>query len=78
MYNNATGSNCVTTIKSVSVGTETLIDATLNVQGDGKYGESGYFKYYSAVQANAKNTCVQYYGHVQEIVNGRWTWGNCG
>jgi hypothetical protein len=78
MYNSATGSNCVTTIKSVSVGSETLIDANLTVQGDGPYGESGYYKYYAAVQAKANNTCVMYYGHVQEIVNGRWTWGNCG
>lgn len=82
MYNSATGYNCVTTIKSIYVGSATLVDANLTVQGDGTYGESGYFKYYSAVQASANNTCVEYYGHIEQngslIVNGRWTWGNCG
>lgn len=85
MYNSATGYNCVTTIKSVWVGSATPTAAYLWVQGDDEERvDSGSFKYYAAVQWYAAGRCVQYTGYIDASdysdggSGGRNTWGNCG
>jgi hypothetical protein len=91
IYNSGTGRNCVVTLKTINVGTYTGTGAGIQVQGtssDGNWLEpSDDFKYYEAVQADARGKCVMYEGWVKNTsVNtsgvfaegGRYTWGNCG
>lgn len=89
MYNNATGYNCVTTIKSAYVGTASETDAGLAVQGDTTYWDPASpphpYKYYAAVEHYAAGRCVEYLGFIYSPdysdlgTGGRFDkWGNCG
>lgn len=82
MYDGRTGRNCVATIKRAYVGQPSDVIAHLQVQGQGHYHDRGNYKYYAAVQARAVDTCVQYYGEMLYrswvIMEGRFSWGNCG
>jgi hypothetical protein len=63
LYSSATGSNCVTTIKSTSLGTATATAAYLEVEGSGRITDSGNFAYYAGpVRASASNRCVRWGG----------------
>ncbi|WP_424528141.1 M23 family metallopeptidase [Sphaerisporangium viridialbum] len=63
LYNTGNGYNCVTTIKSASVGTATTTSAYLEVQGKSRITDSGSFAYYAGpVRAAATNTCVKWGG----------------
>lgn len=83
MYNRGTGKNCVVALKTASVGTSTMTEAGILVQGSSSWVEqTGSYKYYAAVQASASNKCVEYDGWVQgsggDWANGgRYAWGNC-
>jgi hypothetical protein len=86
MYNSATGYNCVTTIKSVYVGTSSDTDARLSIQGEPnlfQHEDFDSYKYYAATQGYAAGTCVQYDGgmynpsYTDSAEGARHTWGNC-
>ncbi|MFC4533846.1 M23 family metallopeptidase [Sphaerisporangium dianthi] len=63
LYNGSNGYNCVTTIKSASVGTATATTAYLEVQGKSRITDSGSFSYYAGpVRASAGGTCVKWGG----------------
>ncbi|WP_424185174.1 M23 family metallopeptidase [Actinokineospora sp. G85] len=63
MYNASTGYNCVTTIKSTSVGTASSVSAFLEVQGGTRSTDSGSFAYYAGpVKKSAPGTCVKWGG----------------
>ncbi|MCW2878123.1 MAG: Membrane protein related to metalloendopeptidase-like protein [Sphaerisporangium sp.] len=63
LYNTSNGYNCVTTIKSASVGSATATSAYLEVQGKSRITDSGNFAYYAGpVRATATNTCVKWGG----------------
>ncbi|MCW2878725.1 MAG: Negative regulator of beta-lactamase expression-like protein [Sphaerisporangium sp.] len=63
LYSSATGSNCVTTIKSTSLGTATATAAYLEVEGSARITDSGNFAYYAGpVRASASNRCVRWGG----------------
>ncbi|HEU5108440.1 MAG TPA: M23 family metallopeptidase, partial [Micromonosporaceae bacterium] len=65
LYDGGTGRNCVTTIKSTSVGTASPVSAHLQVQGSTKVTDSGSFAYYAGpVSRVAGNTCVKWGGSV--------------
>ncbi|VVJ23935.1 Uncharacterised protein [Amycolatopsis camponoti] len=75
-----TCANCVATIKSVDVGTETYVDAGILPKG-GTWHDDGQFQYYAAVKISANYQCVQYDGSIARGTamgsGGRYTWGNC-
>ncbi|WP_327085523.1 hypothetical protein OIE66_24580 [Nonomuraea sp. NBC_01738] len=83
-YNNSTGKNCVTVVKSNYVGTPTWTNVSLTVQGGSGYGLSETVKYYGGpVYASAQGSCVKYSASIEapsgaRAVGGRSTWGNCG
>jgi hypothetical protein len=91
MYNSASGKNCVATIKRIYIGTGSGVRAELTVRGDKMYSDPdeytsptypmAVYKYYAAVQASARDTCVKYEGGAKYggygYYNGRSTWGNC-
>ncbi|MFG2054283.1 hypothetical protein ACGFI9_09635 [Micromonospora sp. NPDC048930] len=85
MYNSGTGYNCVTMIKTRSVGTATSIRASIKVDVEGTLREwqsdSGSYKYYAAIQRYGRGMCIQYWGSALYggywQGNGRDTWGNC-
>ncbi|NIH87052.1 hypothetical protein [Amycolatopsis granulosa] len=82
MYNAATGYNCVVTIKRLNVGTATRTGAHLEVQGGATKGQWGDYKYYSAVQAFARDRCIRFFGSVwvnpeTDSAGPSDTWGNC-
>lgn len=64
LYNRSSRQNCVTTIKTVSVGTATLTSARLEVKGDSTvYQDSGRYKYFAGpVKRNAAHKCVRWGG----------------
>ncbi|WP_214415505.1 M23 family metallopeptidase [Sphaerisporangium fuscum] len=63
LYNNSNGYNCVTTIKTASVGTDSAVSAYLEVKGKSRITDSGNFSYYAGpVRASADNTCVRWGG----------------
>ncbi|SDX06113.1 Peptidase family M23 [Amycolatopsis xylanica] len=63
LYNSANGNNCVTTIKSASVGTASAVSAFLEVQGSARKADTGSFEYYAGpVSAPAGNKCVKWGG----------------
>ncbi|WP_326823368.1 N-acetylmuramoyl-L-alanine amidase [Streptosporangium sp. NBC_01756] len=63
LYNNSNGYNCVTTIKSSSLGTATATSAYLEVQGKTRVTDSGNFTYYAGpVRAAAADKCVKWGG----------------
>lgn len=87
MYNSATGHNCVTTIKSLYVGTPTDTGAWLTVQvsgGESTYADRQDYSYYAATKGYAAGHCVIYHGTVSNSADtdggsgGRYSWGNCG
>lgn len=64
LYNAANGNNCVTTIKSTSVGNASSVSAFLEVQGSARKSDSGSFEYYAGpVSAAAGNKCVKWGGY---------------
>jgi GH25 family lysozyme M1 (1,4-beta-N-acetylmuramidase) len=65
LYNADNQANCVTTIKSTSIGTASAAKAYLEVQGRSRVTDSGSFAYYAGpVRAEAGNTCVKWGGAV--------------
>ena len=76
LYNGAT--NCVTTIKTASVGTPTRTTAGLQVRGrDWSYDVGNYRYYAGPVKEYARGKCVRFFGyHRGENVTSAW--GNCG
>jgi hypothetical protein len=83
MYDHSTGKNCVATIKRVEVGSETPVAATLRIKGrDDALTDKGRYKYYAAIEGNARDTCVAYRGTMsvaggESYSGGREDWGNC-
>ncbi|GAA2005809.1 hypothetical protein GCM10009799_36600 [Nocardiopsis rhodophaea] len=75
MYNGS--SNCVATIKTSNIGRATDTFARLDVKDYGTFHDSGDFKYYAAVKAPAKNTCVKW-GGGQGTAWVSPSWGHCG
>ncbi|WP_442785209.1 M23 family metallopeptidase [Amycolatopsis sp. H20-H5] len=63
LYNSGTAANCVTTIKSTSVGTASAVSAFLEVQGAARKADTGSFDYYAGpVSAAAGSKCVKWGG----------------
>ncbi|WP_424528139.1 M23 family metallopeptidase [Sphaerisporangium viridialbum] len=63
LYNASNANNCVTTIKSTSIGKATATSAYLEVQKQKRLTDSGNFAYYAGpVRAAAKKTCVKWGG----------------
>ena len=69
--------NCVVTIKTSSVGTQTLTNACIRVTGKGWNCNEGNFTHYAgAVWYNGQGKCVQYFGyHGGDSYESPW--GNC-
>ena len=62
-YNGDSGKNCVSVMKSASVGTPTATSAFLEVQGSARATDSGTFSYFAGpVIASAANKCVKWGG----------------
>ncbi|MFG2038113.1 hypothetical protein [Dactylosporangium sp. NPDC048998] len=84
MYNNATGYNCVVTLKSSWVGTKTYTEANLWVSDGGMYTDEGLYSYYAATKGPAKGKCVSYGGKIYApdgitwASGDRYQMGNCG
>ena len=65
MYNSSNGYNCVTTIKSVNIGTASAVSASLQVEGGTMTTDSGNFSYYAGpVKKHAPGDCVKWGGSV--------------
>lgn len=65
LYNSGNGYNCVTTVKSTSIGTASSVSAFLEVQGGTRTTDSGSYAYYAGpVRKSAANTCVRWGGSV--------------
>ncbi|WP_405142122.1 N-acetylmuramoyl-L-alanine amidase [Sphaerisporangium sp. NBC_01403] len=63
LYDSVSGYNCVTTIKSTSLGTASATAAYLEVQGKTRITDSGNFAYYAGpVRAAAIDKCVKWGG----------------
>ncbi|MEU5721626.1 protein kinase [Micromonospora sp. NPDC047738] len=63
LYNTASGSNCVVTLKDTDVGRATQVSAYLEVQGKARSTDSGAFSYYAGpVRAAAAKACVKWGG----------------
>lgn len=63
LYNSGNGNNCVTTLKSTSLGTASPVSAYLEVQGSTRITDSGNFSYYAGpVRAAAPGKCVKWGG----------------
>ncbi|MER5625748.1 N-acetylmuramoyl-L-alanine amidase [Streptosporangium sp. NPDC002544] len=63
LYNGSNGYNCVTTIKSSSIGTATATSAYLEVQGSTRVTDSGNFAYYAGpIRASGAGKCVKWGG----------------
>jgi hypothetical protein len=82
MYNGANGHNCVVTLKTTSVGSNSGVAALLQVEGSSWAVQSDNYKYYAAVDRSAVDKCVKYSGEIMYgtswYTNGRNSWGNCG
>jgi sialidase-1 len=64
-YDNATGTNCVSAMKSTSVGTPSATSAFLEVQGATRTTDSGNYSYFAGpVITAAANKCVKWGGSV--------------
>lgn len=62
-YNSSNGNNCVSTMKSASVGTASATSAYLEVQGSSRVTDSGNFAYYAGpVSAAAAGKCIKWGG----------------
>jgi murein DD-endopeptidase MepM/ murein hydrolase activator NlpD len=65
LYNSGNGYNCVTTIKSTSIGTASAVSASLQVEGGTMTTDSGSFAYYAGpIRKSAANDCVKWGGSV--------------
>jgi hypothetical protein len=65
LYNAGNKKNCVTTLKSTSLGKKSPVSATLQVRGSAKAADSGNFAYYAGPVAKAAgSTCVKWGGSV--------------
>lgn len=65
LYNSSNGYNCVTTLKSTSLGTATAMSAFLEPEGGSRTTDQGSFSYYAGpVKVSAPNTCVRWGGSV--------------
>lgn len=63
LYDNSTGYNCVTTIRSTSIGTASATGAYLEVQGATRVTDSGNFAYYAGpIRASGAGKCVKWGG----------------
>ncbi|WP_375372079.1 protein kinase [Micromonospora sp. PPF5-6] len=63
LYNTASGTNCVVTLKDTDVGRATTASAYLEVQGQDRKAESGAYKFYAGpVRASAPGKCVKWGG----------------
>ncbi|GAA3471606.1 serine/threonine protein kinase [Nonomuraea roseola] len=78
LYSNATGNNCVVTLKTTDVGVSTPVSATLEVQGKSSKTDSGNFEFYAGpVYLYGKGSCVKFSGSTKSG-NTASDWGNCG
>jgi len=65
LYSAGSLKNCVTTLKSTSLGTASPVSAMLQVQGQSAVTDSGSFQYYAGpVSRAAGSTCVKWGGSV--------------
>ncbi|MEU5154901.1 M23 family metallopeptidase [Glycomyces sp. NPDC021274] len=65
LYNSGNGYNCVTTIKSTSIGTASAVSAGLQVEGGTMTTDSGSFAYYAGpIRKYAADSCVKWGGSV--------------
>ena len=63
LYNKGNGKNCVTTLKSSSLGKKTAASAFLEVKGAQRATDKGSFTYYAGpVSAKASGKCVKWGG----------------
>ncbi len=65
LYNASSRKNCVTTLKSTSLGKKSPVSATLQVKGAAKAADSGSFAYYAGPVSRAAGAkCVKWGGSV--------------
>lgn len=65
MYNASNGYNCVVTLKSTKLGTESEVSAFLEVRGEARKTDKGDFGYYAGpVRKSAPGKCVKWGGQV--------------
>ncbi|MDF8265490.1 M23 family metallopeptidase [Luteipulveratus flavus] len=65
LYNKGSGKNCVTTLKSTSLGKKTAASAFLEVKGAKRTTDAGNFSYYAGpVIKSAAGKCVKWGGSV--------------
>lgn len=65
LYNGGNGYNCVTTIKSSSIGTASAVSASLQAEGGAMTTDSGSFAYYAGpIRKSAADSCVKWGGSV--------------
>lgn len=65
LYNSSNGYNCVTTLKSTSLGTASAMSAFLEPEGGSRTTDQGSFSYYAGpVKVHAPNVCVRWGGSV--------------
>ncbi|WP_239514175.1 M23 family metallopeptidase [Streptosporangium sp. 'caverna'] len=69
LYNKANGRNCVTTVKSTSLGKASAVSAYLEVQGKARATDAGNFDYYAGpVTAAGAKKCIKWGGKVGSAV----------
>ncbi|MEV6868747.1 M23 family metallopeptidase [Streptosporangium subroseum] len=69
LYNKTNGRNCVTTVKSASLGKASAVSAYLEVQGKSRVTDAGNFDYYAGpVTAAGAKKCVKWGGKVGATV----------
>jgi hypothetical protein len=69
LFNAAKGSNCVTAIKSTSLGKASAVSAYLEVKGKKRSTDSGNYEYYAGpVVAAGSKTCVKWGGKAGSAV----------
>jgi hypothetical protein len=65
LYNSGNGNNCVTTLKSTSLGTASPVSAFLEPQGSTRTTDTGSYTYYAGpVRRTAPGVCVKWGGSV--------------
>lgn len=78
MYNAGKGTNCVATMKAVSLGKKSATSTYLEVKGSKRVTDKGNFSYYAGpVAKSAKKTCVKWGGSVGSAKYDSG-WGHCG
>ncbi|WP_371779811.1 M23 family metallopeptidase [Streptosporangium subroseum] len=69
LYNKANGKNCVTTVKSTSLGKASAVSAYLEVQGKTRVTDAGNFDYYAGpVAAAGAKKCIKWGGKIGSAV----------